>query len=80
VIGLPDERWGERVHAIVVARPGHPAPSDEELIAHCRASLAAYKCPKTVDFADSLPKNATGKVLKRELRARYAPLTTGVAD
>ncbi|HEY1281404.1 MAG TPA: long-chain-fatty-acid--CoA ligase [Acidimicrobiales bacterium] len=69
VIGVPDARWGERVHAVVVLRPDGSA-SAEELIAHCRDELAGYKCPKTVEFIAALPKNATGKVLKRELRAR----------
>jgi acyl-CoA synthetase (AMP-forming)/AMP-acid ligase II len=69
VIGVPDDRWGERVHALVVGRPG-AAATEDELIAFCRGVLAGYKCPKTVEFIDVLPKNATGKVLKRELRAR----------
>ena len=68
VIGVPDEEWGERVHAVVVQKPGVTV-SAEELIGHCRQQLARYKCPKSVAFADSLPKNATGKVLKKELRA-----------
>ena len=67
VVGIPDERWGEAVCAIVVLRPNASASADE-LIAHCRARLAKYKTPKYVVFVDALPRNAAGKVLKRQLR------------
>lgn len=68
VIGLPHPRWGEAVHAVVVARGGDtPAPDD--LVAHCRALIAAYKCPKSVSFAAALPLSAVGKVRKDLLRA-----------
>jgi long-chain acyl-CoA synthetase len=70
VIGVPDERWGEAVKAIVVREPGSAVTSDE-LIAFSRGLLAGYKLPKSVDFADSLPRNPSGKLLKRELRAPY---------
>ncbi len=72
VIGVPDERWGEAVKAIVVLKPGRAA-TGQELIAHCRGSIAGFKLPKSVDFVDELPRNASGKVLKRELRERYRP-------
>ena len=70
VIGVPHERWGETPRAIVVHRPGH-APGEEELIAFARTRLARYKCPTSVLFAESLPRNASGKILKRELARRY---------
>ncbi len=75
VIGVPDERWGERVHAVVVRRDGADA-TEQELIDFCRGRLAGYKCPKSVEFAPDLPKNATGKTLKRELRARHATVAS----
>ena len=70
VIGVPDDRWGETVKAVVVARPG-TSPRAEEIIAFARARLAGYKCPTSVDFAVSLPRNPSGKLLKRELREPY---------
>jgi long-chain acyl-CoA synthetase len=77
VIGVPDDRWGETVKAIVVRPPAGAADSGDdeklklELIEHCRAHLAHYKCPTSVDFAASLPRNPSGKILKRELREPY---------
>jgi acyl-CoA synthetase (AMP-forming)/AMP-acid ligase II len=70
VIGVPDERWGEAVKAVVSLNPGATA-TEEELIAWCRERLAAFKCPRTVDVLELLPRNPTGKILKRELRAPY---------
>jgi long-chain acyl-CoA synthetase len=70
VIGVPDEKWGETVKAVIVLRPGASA-DPSELIEWCRQRLARYKCPKTVDFATELPRNASGKLLKRELREPY---------
>ena len=70
VIGVPDERWGETVKAIVVPAPGVTADADE-LIAWCRERLAGYKCPTSVDWAEMLPRNPSGKILKRELREPY---------
>jgi long-chain acyl-CoA synthetase len=67
VIGAEDAVTGERVEARVVARPGH-AVSEEALLAHCRREIASYKVPSRVEFVASLPKNATGKVLRRMLR------------
>ena len=68
VIGIPDDYWGEVLKAFVVVRRG-AAPQAEELLAHCRASLAGYKIPKSIAFIDLLPRNTAGKVLKTELRA-----------
>lgn len=70
VIGIPDEKWGEAVHAVVVLREQAGATSGE-LIQFCRGSIAGYKCPKSVEFATSLPLSAAGKVLKRVLRAPH---------
>jgi acyl-CoA synthetase (AMP-forming)/AMP-acid ligase II len=81
VIGVPDERWGETVKAVVVRTAGASAlPSVEleaeleaELIRFCREQIAHYKCPTSVDMPAELPRNASGKVLKRELRAAHRP-------
>jgi len=70
VIPVVDEKWGEVPKAVVVAKPG-AQPSEVELIEFCRARLAHYKCPQSIEFCESLPKTATGKVLKRELRKKY---------
>jgi fatty-acyl-CoA synthase len=75
VIGLPDPVWVEAVTAIVVPRSGHGL-SEEQVIAHCRATLAGFKAPKSVFFVDTLPKNPSGKLLKRELRERYSSSQT----
>ena len=68
VVGRPDERWGETPVAFVVVRDGAEVTADE-LVEHCRARLARYKVPKAVTFLEALPRNPSGKVLKRELRA-----------
>ena len=65
-IGVPDELYGEEVKSFVVLRDGCEA-TVEEIMAHCHARLADYKCPKTVAFLDDIPKGPTGKLLKREL-------------
>jgi long-chain acyl-CoA synthetase len=70
VIGVPDARWGETVKAIVVPRAGADARA-EDIIAFARTRLAHYKCPTSVDFATTLPRNPSGKLLKRELREPY---------
>ena len=70
VIGVPDARWGEAVKACVVVKQGMSV-SEADLIAHARRLIAGYKCPKTVDFIPALPRNPSGKILRRELRAPY---------
>jgi acyl-CoA synthetase (AMP-forming)/AMP-acid ligase II len=70
VIGVPDERWGESVKAIVALKQGQKA-TEGEIINFCKDHLASYKKPKSVEFIDSIPKNPYGKVLKRELREKY---------
>tara|TARA_B100000809_G_scaffold134487_1_gene132169 strand:- start:585 stop:1469 length:885 start_codon:yes stop_codon:yes gene_type:complete len=70
VIGVPDQRLGETVKAVVQLREGMSATEDE-LIEHCRGEIGGFQLPKTVDFIDTLPRNALGKVLKRELREPY---------
>lgn len=70
VIGVPDERWGEAVKAVVVLKQG-AAASEAEIIGFARDRIAAFKAPKSVDFAESLPRNASGKVLKRSLKEPY---------
>jgi len=70
VIGVPDDKWGETVKALVVLRSGHEA-SEVELIAHCRDRLAHYKCPTTVELRADLARTATGKLQKFVLRAPY---------
>ncbi len=71
VIGVPSEKWGEAVHAIVVPKEGE-TPSEEEIIAHCRERIANYKLPRSVELrSEPLPLSGAGKVLKRELRAPH---------
>jgi long-chain acyl-CoA synthetase len=72
VVGIPDERLGEEVKAVLVCKPG-AAPDAQEIIAFCKARVAAYKYPRVVEFVDALPKNETGKILKRLLAAPVPP-------
>jgi acyl-CoA synthetase (AMP-forming)/AMP-acid ligase II len=70
VIGVPDDKWGESVHAVVVCKPGQTA-GEAELIAHCKTLIAGYKCPASVAFVDALPLSGAGKVLKTVLREPF---------
>ncbi|WP_235735206.1 AMP-binding enzyme [Nocardioides alcanivorans] len=70
VIGIPDDRWGETLHAVVVTR-AEQTFDEEELLAWSRDRLAGFKCPRSVELVTELPRNATGKVLKRVLRERH---------
>jgi len=71
VIGVPDPRWGERVHAVILPRAG-TALTEAELVAHCRERIAGYKCPRSIEFRDtSLPLSPAGKILKTELRKPF---------
>ncbi|MEP7090303.1 MAG: AMP-dependent synthetase, partial [Nocardioidaceae bacterium] len=68
VIGIPDEKWGELITALVVP---DGEVDEADLIAHCRTVLAGYKCPKRIDFVDELPHTATGKLQKFKLRQAF---------
>ncbi|MCM3578866.1 AMP-dependent synthetase, partial [Micrococcus luteus] len=70
VVGVPDDKWGEAVKAVVVLRAGHAAQA-ADLVAHCRAQLADYKAPRSVDFVAELPKNASGKIARKLVREPY---------
>jgi fatty-acyl-CoA synthase len=70
VIGIPDPYWVERVHALVTVKQGINLTADE-VVTFCKQRLAGYKAPKSAEIIDSLPKNPIGKILKRELRAKY---------
>jgi acyl-CoA synthetase (AMP-forming)/AMP-acid ligase II len=78
VIGIPDERWGETVKAILVAR-GDP-PSAEVVIAHCRGRIAGYKLPRVIEYIDAMPLLATGKVDKVRLRQRHRDQERGISS
>ena len=67
---MPDEEWGERVHAVVVLQPGQSVTA-AELREHVKTLIAGYKAPRTAEFVDALPISAAGKILKRELRKQY---------
>ena len=74
MFGVPDDKWIEAVAAVVVVRDGHEVDA-AELTAFCRERLAGFKVPKRISFTAALPKNASGKVLKRELREQPAART-----
>lgn len=70
VVSSPDERWGEKVKAVVVVKPDMPV-TEEELINHCKTRLAGYKCPKGVEFWSELPKTPIGKILRRDIKKKF---------
>ncbi|RGP41743.1 putative 4-coumarate--CoA ligase [Altererythrobacter insulae] len=70
VIGIPSEKWGEEVKACVVVKEGEDL-TEADVIAHSREHIAGYKCPKSVDFIEALPRNPSGKILRKDLRAPY---------
>ena len=70
VIGVPDEKWGEMVTAVVVVAEGRQVTADE-IVAHCRGRIAGYKIPKRVEFRDELARTATGKIQKFKLREEF---------
>ena len=73
VIPVPDDKWGEVPKALIVLKPGAQV-TQAELLEFCRSQLAHYKCPRSIEFVESLPKTGTGKVLKRDLRKKYSTL------
>ncbi|MOA34296.1 Long-chain-fatty-acid--CoA ligase [compost metagenome] len=70
VIGIPSDKWGETVHAVVVLKPEGNADL-EQLVAHCRERIAGYKCPRSVEFRAAMPLSGVGKILKNELRKSF---------
>jgi acyl-CoA synthetase (AMP-forming)/AMP-acid ligase II len=70
VVSSPDERWGEKVQAVVALKEGTSA-TEEELIAHCKKSLAGYKCPKAVQIWDTLPKTPIGKIVRKDVKKTF---------
>lgn len=71
VIGVPDVKWGEAIKAVIALKAGESATEDE-IIGFCREHIAGFKCPKSVDFMEALPKSPVGKILKKELRKRFS--------
>ena len=71
VIGIPDDEWGERVHAVVQLYPDAEPDAGPRLLAHCRRHLAAYKCPRSIEFREDLPRTEAGKLYKRRIRDEY---------
>ncbi|MNJ44921.1 Long-chain-fatty-acid--CoA ligase FadD13 [compost metagenome] len=70
VIGIPSDKWGETVHAVIILKPGASVSADD-VVAHCRERIAGYKVPRSIEFRDALPMSSVGKVLKNELRKPF---------
>ena len=70
VVGIPDDKWGESVKGFVVIA-AESSLSEDEIISYSRTQIAAYKCPKSIEFINELPRNPSGKILRRELRDPY---------
>jgi long-chain acyl-CoA synthetase len=70
VVGVPDDKWGERIHAVVSLHPDQKV-SPEEIMDWCKDKIAGYKRPRSIDIITELPKSPVGKILKRELRDEY---------
>ena len=70
VVSAPDDRWGERVQAVVILKVEQTV-TEEELIKHCKNKLAGYKCPKKIEFWDELPKTSVGKILRKEVKKYF---------
>jgi acyl-CoA synthetase (AMP-forming)/AMP-acid ligase II len=70
VVSAPSDKWGEIVQAVIVLKPGAKA-TEEEIIEHCKKTLAGYKCPKAVAFWDSIPKTIVGKIIKKDIKAKF---------
>ena len=70
VIGVPDEKWGQSVKALIIAAPGMDV-TEEEIIEWCRGKMAGYRIPRSVDFVSEFPKTPTGKIKKKVLREQY---------
>ena len=70
VVSSPDKKWGERVQAVVVLKPDQSA-TEEEIIHHCKEKLGGYKCPKSVEFWDEVPKTPIGKILRKDVKKKF---------
>lgn len=80
MVGVPDDRWGEAVTAVVRVAPGAETPTEAELLEFTVERLASYKKPRHIHFVDELPRNASGKILKRTLRDEFAPAREGTTS
>jgi acyl-CoA synthetase (AMP-forming)/AMP-acid ligase II len=70
VVSAPDPKWGEIVQAVVVLKPGEKV-TEQEIIEHCKKTLAGYKCPKAVAFWEAIPKTVVGKIIKKDIKAKF---------